>query len=184
MKNVSDKLKCVLQKGKIIADKKENPYWRVYISNGYGEEKEDFIELDPIEALHLLEKKKIVIKDEKNGSKIGKKELFALASKRPDFWLDYLIYKDLRTRGYPVKLAKEKPLILHVYDRGVRDVRNEKPVFSVLPTEAARELKVIDLSNAMRISKELGTSLVIGIVDELGEVVYYDVVEEILEKEG
>lgn len=182
MSKVPERLKIIWDGNSFVALKKENPYWRAFIASGYGEEKGDIIEFDLVEVLHLTEKKKASIRGRK-GEVLDKKTLFSLANGRKDFWSKYLIYKDLRLKGYTVKLAREKPLVVHIYNRGVNDVRVEKPVFSVLPAEAAKELKIVDLDRAIEICKDLGTELIIGIIDELGEVVYYNVLEEILKLE-
>ncbi len=182
MSKVPEKLKVIWDGKSFISLKKENPYWRAFLASGYGEDKGNFIELELAEVLHLIEKRKASVRGKK-GEFLDKNTLFSLADGKKDFWSKYLIYKDLRLKGYTVKLARKKPLVVHIYNRGVNDVRVEKPVFSVLPAEAAKELKIADLDRAIEICRELGTELIIGIIDELGEVVYYNVFEEVLKLE-
>mgnify|MGYP000215090777 CR=1 FL=1 len=43
-----------LSNGKIIMKKSENPQWRGLLSLGYGDEKEDYLQLHPVEAMYLL----------------------------------------------------------------------------------------------------------------------------------
>ncbi|MGQ4891209.1 MAG: hypothetical protein ACP6IP_01855 [Candidatus Njordarchaeia archaeon] len=175
-----EKLRGVLTNRSILAKKKTNPYWRVYYSSGFGEETEEALILDLIEAAFLFEQRKIVIVTDKNQI-VTKEDLFKLGAQDENFWLKFTIYQDLRTRGYPVKLSEDYPIIINVYPRGTKPV-NTKPVYSIMGAEAAKEVKLGTLDKAVKICRKLGTKLLVGLVDELGEVTYYSV-REVLEEE-
>ena len=174
-----EKLKGMLKGNVVEIVKKENPYWRVFYSNGYGEEKENAVILTIIEALHLVEKGQLDVVSEKG--KISREELF---NKLNDVgnWTLYIVYKDLRNRGYVIKLAKTPPLSIFVYPRG-KTILEAKPTHAIIIAEASKEIKLIDLDKAIKASKEEGVDLLIGIVDEIGEVTYYEIEEALDESQ-
>ncbi len=81
--------------------------------------KEKRLELSTIEALYLLERKKLRVLD-------GKKELnfeqfIKKANKlEKNFWTRFRVYRDIRTRGYIVKTALKFGADFRVYKRGVK----------------------------------------------------------------
>ncbi len=176
-----EKLIGRLEGYKVVVYKKENPFWRVYFANGYGEDNDNRLILDIVEALHLCDMGKISIFDQ-NNHLINNEELVKIGRKTKQFWVKYLIYKDLRQRGYPVKIIDKNPVIINLYQRGEKPI-NSKPEVSIMATEASKEVELDQLDEAIKISRELETKLVIGIVDELGEVTYYSVIEVLEDKE-
>ena len=175
-----EKLRGTLIDRSVVAKKKNNPYWRVYYSSGYGVEKNDELVLNLVEATFLHEQKKLIILNDKNQT-LKSEDLFKLGSLDENFWVKFTIYHDLRTRGYPVKLSEKYPIIINVYPRGAKPI-NSSPIYSIMGAEAAKEIKLGTLDKAIKICKKLGTKLLVGLVDELGEVTYYSV-KEVLEEE-
>ena len=78
------------------------------------------VELNLIETLYLLEKKRLELLKGKN-KKITEEE-FILKAKRlqKNFWVKYVVFRDLRTRGYIVKTALKFGADFRVYDRGIK----------------------------------------------------------------
>lgn len=144
----------------IIRDKSEGN--RIYNKGCFGEFKDHFC-LDLIESCYLLEKNRIVIK--KNGKKINLKKFITHAmSFMPDFEIKYLVYRDMRERGYVVRTNDD----FLVYSRG------KKP-----PSKAAFTLKTISerypfsIKDIMMFISKTKLKLLLGIVDEEGDVTYY-----------
>ena len=79
----------------------------LYTQGYYGTpSKNDEIILDPYEASLLLERGRIEVKSKDQEKPIIAQELItSYIFKKKDFWQKYLVYKDLRNRGYPVKLG-------------------------------------------------------------------------------
>ena len=68
-------------------------------SRGYGEEDDNRYILRPFESLYLLYKKSLVLK--KAGKPVGFDYMLrACMSEDSNAFTDYLIYRDLRVRGY------------------------------------------------------------------------------------
>ncbi len=169
-----EKLKGVLKGDYIEISKNENSYWRVYYSSGYGEESDKYITLTMIEALHLVDRGllEIVTVDKKE---VRREDLFSKINKVRD-WPLYIVYKDLRNRGYTVKLSRNPPISIYLYPRG-KNIFESRPAYGVFIVEASKEIKLTELDEAIRTSKELGMKLLISIVDEIGDVTYYEIEE-------
>jgi tRNA-intron endonuclease len=77
------------------------------------------VELSFLEALYLLEKQRIALVDEKSRSQISVQQLREYATKVYDEFEDkYLVYKDLRNRGYIVRPGLKFGADFGVYQHG------------------------------------------------------------------
>jgi tRNA-intron endonuclease len=77
------------------------------------------VELSLLEALYLLEKKRINLIDAKTKNQMSAQELQQFAQKVYDGFDDkYLVYKDLRNRGYVVRPGLKFGADYGVYQRG------------------------------------------------------------------
>jgi tRNA-intron endonuclease len=77
------------------------------------------VELSFLEALYLLEKQRINLIDEKSRSQISAQQLRGYATKVYDEFEDkYLVYKDLRNRGYVVRPGLKFGADFGVYQHG------------------------------------------------------------------
>ena len=84
-------------------------------SKGYGSKDGDVLFLDVYEVYYLLEKEKIsIIK--------GKKFLTKNDFKKFSFfnYVNYLVYKDLRNKGYLVKSGFKFGFVFRVYEKGIK----------------------------------------------------------------
>lgn len=144
----------------IVKDAKEGN--RIYNKGCFGTFNGK-LNLHLIEACYLLEKGRISI--EANGRKIDLKEFMEHAlNMLPDFEIKYLVYRDLRERGYVVRVAKDFLL----YERGKRPPA--KPAFLVKAISERRKFKIKEIEEFI---EEAENKLIIGIVDEEGDLTYY-----------
>ena len=58
-----------------------------------------------LEALYLLEKNKIDIRDSRNRALDFESFLKKATKLEPNFWIRYCVFKDMRNRGYIIKTA-------------------------------------------------------------------------------
>jgi tRNA-intron endonuclease len=153
-----------LVKDKIIISKPKD-VGRLYNKSNFGKPLSgNKLELDLIEGVFLRDEGKIKIKKDK--TEVDFQNLIELASKKiSNFEIKYLVFKDLRKRGHAIHLnEKEKNITFS-------DFKNK---FSVI---AFSEHDIIDLE---KIKKEIqkttkkGINLWIAIVDEEGDITYYD----------
>jgi tRNA-intron endonuclease, archaea type len=131
------------------------------------------VQLSLPEALYLLEKGKIEITD-------GKKKLNVEAfinkarSAEPNFWIRYCVFKDLRNRGYIVKTALKFGADFRVYDRGIKPGEDHAR-WIVFPVHEGETLTWYDFAAKNRVAHSTKKRLMMGIVDDEGDVTYYEI---------
>ena len=126
------------------------------------------------EVLILLERKRLKV-----FSTSGKEiEFFGLlkhfSEKIPSLWIKYLVYRDLRTRGYIVRKGIGDGIEYRVFNRGARKGEDDAKYFIAIVIEGKPvELRILDKITKHSIS--LRKKLVLAVVDRLGEITYYSV---------
>jgi len=134
------------------------------------------LELDPFETGILLERHRIEVqKDTKQGNCLTVQEFlehFSLKDKL--FWAKYLVYKDLKDRGYPVKAGLGEIIDFRVYPRGGRPGQSSAKYFIHIVNEGI-PTSVSKLYKAISYSKKNKRNLILAIGDRSGDVVYYQV---------
>ena len=143
------------------------------IQKGFGETEDKTIILDLKEALYLLEKKKIEIKHK--SKKITAKKLLEIASELEDkFYSNYLVYNDLRERGFVVKTGLKFGFPFRVYPRGKKAGEDHTQWVIEVVTQD-EEFKIPELSRMVRLSGNLHTILLFAVVDSENDVNYYEI---------
>ncbi|MBU1931051.1 tRNA-intron lyase [Candidatus Micrarchaeota archaeon] len=139
---------------------------------GFGEKKSSHLILDVKEALFLLEKKKIAIK--KNGKAISKKKLLAVGTRRESgFYKKFVVFKELREKGFVVKTGFKFGFDFRVYPRGKRPGEaHSQWVIEVKNQE--EKMKMPELSRFVRMAQTLHTKALLAIVDAENEINYYE----------
>ncbi len=176
------KLKIKMEKNDFIVIKKENPYWRAFYANGYGISMNDYLILHAVEALYLIESKKAIVFD-KNRKEIDFEYICKMIGKENEFiWQLYLVYKDVRDRGYNIRVNVKQDLTpFEIYERGKNPLQHDS--FAILfIAESGKELPLNRLSEALEIAKRHQKKLVVALIDELGDLTYYQVDETLTEE--
>ncbi|MFX0140696.1 MAG: tRNA-intron lyase [Candidatus Hodarchaeota archaeon] len=145
-----------------------------FIEHGYYGTKQDdgSLTLDQVETVLLLERNRIKI-----FNKVGKEYQYEeminkFIESNPDFWVNYLVYKDLRGRGYIVRPGFGEASAYRIYGRGAKvGVNPSKFVVSII-TEGL-SLNLMDLDKIVKAAKSIRKNLVLAVVDRQGEVTYY-----------
>ena len=136
--------------------------------------KDKQLELALVEALYLLERKRIKIND-RFGKKLSFEGLLSRAQRsEANLWTRWRVYRDFRTRGYVLKTALKFGADFRVYPRGAKpgDAHAKWVLFCVSETgkESWREF-----SAKMRVAHSTRKTLLIGCVDDEGDVTYWEV---------
>ncbi|MGM5484611.1 MAG: tRNA-intron lyase [Nanobdellota archaeon] len=132
------------------------------------------VQLSIYEALYLVEKKKLSVKDGR-GKEYSFDRLFRKAKRREkDFWVKYCVFRDFRNRGYVIKTALKFGAEFRVYDRGIKPGEDHAK-WVVYPVHERRELTWHDFSAKNRVAHSTKKRLLIGIVDGENDIVYYEV---------
>lgn len=168
-----DRIKAVLQGERVIA-KDKGPARELYDQSRFGEPKEGNIQYALVEALILLEKGRMEIKDKK--SKVDFDTFVDFARKlQPNFWIRYVVYRDMRNRGYIVKTALKFGADFRVYDRGVKPGEDHAK-WVLYPVHETLVMPMYEFSAKNRVAHSTRKRLLLGIVDDENDVTYYQIV--------
>jgi len=132
------------------------------------------VQLSLLESFFLLEKGKITIFDGRN-KKISN-ELFIRKAKKlePKFWIRYCVFRDFRNRGYIIKTALKFGADFRVYERGVKPGEDHAK-WIIYPVHEASTLTWHEFSAKNRVAHSTKKRLMIGVVDDEGDVTYYEI---------
>ncbi|MBS7643287.1 tRNA-intron lyase [Candidatus Bathyarchaeota archaeon] len=142
---------------------------------GYGtkEEKTGLI-LSPTEALYLLGDKKLRVVDKDSGIEQDFPTLLGkIRTIDPEIWIRYLIYRDLRDRGYVVREGFGLGVDFRVYERG--QYGEEAAKYIVFGISEGTPIPVGKIVELLRYVQSLKRELVLAVIDRRGEIVYYSV---------
>jgi len=141
--------------------------------SGYGEREGKKLALKDYEALYLIHTKRLALKDEK-GRQVNFEDFAEMSQSRSrEAWTKFVIYRDLRTRGYVVKEGFGFGTDLRVYERG--DFPDKAAKFVVFALDEGTRRKVEDLSESVRQIIKMGKEAIVAVIERRGEVIYYRV---------
>ena len=141
-------------------------------SKGFGVVEDDEFYLKDYEALYLIFTKKLILK--RSGKEMSFESLVNYALKRDDTaWTRFLIFRDLRTRGYVVREGFGFPIDFRVYDRG--DFGTKAAKYIVFGLNEGKTMTMGELKTHVDQMARMGKESVIAVVERRGEVIYYKV---------
>ena len=165
-------IKAHLISEKISSNSKESQ--ELFSSQRFGEKQGEKIYYTLSEALFLIEQKKMEILDFKN-KKISKKQLLNKFQKiDKKFNTKYFVFRDLRSKGYIVKTALKFGAEFRVYEKG-KKIGKDHAKWILFPVSENQQLTWHDFSAKNRVAHSTKKNLLIAIVDEEGDVSYYEV---------
>ena len=128
--------------------------------------------LEPEEALLLIRRNRIRVRD-RNGTEL---EFAALLQKfeerHPALWTRFLVYSDLRSRGYIVRTGYGKGLVFRVYPRGAK-LNKATAKYFVCAISEGSPLKIEELETFSRQAKRNRKKLMLAVLDRQGETTFY-----------
>ena len=137
----------------------------------FGEKKEENIEFSFIESLFLLSEKKLILKQGKKF--LSSYDLIKKARKKDKkVETKFAVFQDLRKRGYIVKTALKFGAEFRVYEKGIKPGENHAR-WILFTAKESENLSWHDFSAKNRIAHSTNKDLLLGIVDEEGDVSYY-----------
>jgi len=141
-------------------------------SRGYGVSENGKLTLTLYEALFLLSKEVIEVEDEKTGEKTGFQDLLKhFQSVDEKAWVRYLIYRDLRSRGYVAREGFGLGIDFRVYERG--EYGTETAKYLIFGIQEGQPVSVEELARTLRYVQSLKKNLVLAVINRRGEIVYY-----------
>ena len=158
----------------ILTENSDNAFQQLYEKSRFGSLlKNRRIQLSFIEAIYLSNNEKIVVYDLRNRA-VSSELLMKKALKYDkEFWVRYVVFSDLRDRGYIVKTALKFGADFRVYAKGVKP-GDDHAKWVVYPVHENKTLKWNDFSGKNRVAHSTRKKLLIGVVDEESSVSYWE----------
>lgn len=139
-------------------------------SKGFGIKENGYFFLRDYEVLYLMFTNKLKLN--KEGEPVSFDEYVDIATERDkDAWARFLIFRDLRTRGYVVREGFGFPIDFRVYDRG--DYGNKAAKYIVFGLNEGKTMSVAELKKNIDQMATMGKEAVVAVVERRGEVIYY-----------
>ncbi len=142
--------------------------------DGYGSMMRDsrVLSLQPFEALYLVERQKVSIIEEQTKERLVFRELLQRFSEDdPDIWTRYIVYRDLRARGFVVKGVEGPDIDFLVYERG--SYGKKMPRYVIYTVWEGSKVPVERLGKVLDDATGSDRILRLAVVDRRGEIVYY-----------
>ncbi len=139
---------------------------------GYGEMEKNKLLLKPFESLYLLHTNKLTIfKGKRN---IDFDLLLQICNKQDeDILTKFLVYRDLRTKGYTVKDGFGFGSDFRVYGKG--DFGEKGAKFLVFSFNEGKQEKVGMLQKKIEEITKMGKEPIIAVIERRGEIIYYKI---------
>ena len=139
---------------------------------GFGEIEKEKLFLKPFETLYLLYTKRLILK--KNKKQIDFDSFMSLCQKTDfDILTKFLIYRDLRNRGYVVKDGFGFGSDFRVYERGHYGEKGAK--FLIFALNEGQQEKMGNLQKKIEEITQMGKEPIIAVIERRGEVIYYKI---------
>jgi tRNA-intron endonuclease len=167
------KVNATLSREKVISEDSSESR-SLYDQSRFGEPQEGKFYYSLVEGLYLLEKKKMIVLDGKN-KKIKVDDYIKKARKiEPNFWIRYVVFRDMRSRGYIVKTALKFGADFRVYDRGIKPGEDHAK-WILYPVHEGSTLTWHEFSAKNRVAHSTRKKLLVGVVDEENDVTFYEI---------
>lgn len=164
-----------LVKGELVSD-------QTYISDkemihelqlkGYGELEKEKLSLKSFESLYLLYANKLIL--HKGKKQINFDDLMNICQKNDcETLTKFLIYRDLKTRGYVVKDGFGFGSDFRVYERGQFGEKGAK--FLIFGLNEGQQEKMGTLQKKIEQITQMGKEPIIAVIERRGEVIYYKI---------
>ena len=158
--------------GNIISSNSQEAH-SLHAKSYFGEPKEDKIQYMLIEALYLVKTNRMEILSK--GKSLSEEKLQSKFQKLDKkFSLKYPVFENLRKKGYIVKTALKFGADFRVYEPGKKP-GSEHAKWLVFVESEAKKMDWHEFSARNRVAHSTKKNLLLAIVDEEGDVTYYEV---------
>ena len=133
---------------------------------GFGDLKGTKLVLTAYESFYLHEKQRIIVTDKRDKHELTLRELVRRFSVgKPAIWIKYLVYRDLRDRGYLVR-ESSKMFDFDIYGKGPM-----RRLISIVYEGGEASLR--KLSKLLLFADKERKELILAVVDRRTDIVYY-----------
>ena len=171
-----EKISAVYSEGRVVvpAQNEANSLYQ----DGYGSLLSDsrLLTLRPFEALYLTEREKISVIEEKSRERLDFQGLiWRFTDGDTNIWTRYVVYRDLRARGFVAKEGPGQGVDFLVYERGSYGKRTPRYLVHAVWEGAQEPLR--HLGDMLTAAEDAGRILRLAVIDRRGEIVYYTLSE-------
>ena len=162
----------VLEAGKVLLPSHDDA--DPLLQGGYGTPRDDGegSVLSPWEALYLLAEHRLKVRDGATGEDLAFPVLLSkVRVLDPDVWTKYLIYRDLRKRGYVVRDGVGLGIDFRLYARGTYGEKAAK--YLVYAICEGTPISVQAIQEVLFIALNMKKKVIVAVMDRRGEIVYY-----------
>ncbi len=174
-KKSKEQVKAFLLKERVLTENTDAAR-ELYNQSRYGKLLPDGrVQLALTEAMYLLERGKIIIAAVRGEKAVSPGQFLKKATKeQKNFWVKYSVFKDIRDRGYIIKTALKFGADFRIYDRGVKPGEDHAR-WILYPVHEGETLTWQEFSAKNRVAHSTKKRLLIGVVDDEGDVSYWEV---------
>lgn len=163
---------AVYKEGQVLIPSDENA--SPLLDGGYGvrREGEEGSTLSPWEALYLVAEDRITVSNAESSEPLNFQSLLDHFRRVDDeVWVKFLIYRDLRSRGYVVRDGFGLGVDFRLYARGAYGKKAAK--YLVYAIREGVPIPTKKLEDTLTIAQNMKKQLIIAVMDRRGEIVYY-----------
>jgi len=165
-------IKTTFDDGKVIISNQADA--ETFRQIGFGTKLDDKpdLALSSWEALYLLSSKRIMVIDSETEEDLNFQSLFEkFRSEDDDIWTKYLVYRDLRRRGYVVREGAGWEITFRVYSRGSYGKKAAK--YLIFITCEGNSVPIDKIREVLHLVQGMKKELIVAVMDRRGEIVYY-----------
>ena len=137
----------------------------------FGKIEADCLQLSLIEACYLLEKDRLNIYENEAMCSLG--YLIDLL-KEQEIYGKYIVYRDLKDRGFVIKTGFKYGSEFRLYNRGGGPGQSHSDYLVKIIYENY-DINALDFASYVRVSHGVNKKLLLAIVDEDFDITYYDI---------
>jgi tRNA-intron endonuclease len=141
------------------------------------DDEESRLILNSVEVLLLFERNRIQIyhNNDISEKQYNFEEILTYFTQYDDnLWQKYIIYMDLRKRGYIVRTGYGEGIEFRVYKRGA-DFEKDSAKYLIYPVFEGNPIELRDLDKISRVALGSRKDLIVATVDRLSKAIYYSV---------
>jgi tRNA-intron endonuclease len=166
-----EKIKAVLIGDKIYSNSKKA--YSLNEKRKFGEKKEDKIYYSALESLYLVNDKLLEVVSK--NKILTEHELLKIFQKEDkEILTKYLVFRDLRKKGYVVKAGLKFGAEFRVYDKQKKFEEKHSKWILMIENES-KKIEWKDFSSKNRVAHSTNKKLLIAIVDKEGNIIYYEI---------
>ena len=172
-----EKDKVIISDPKGIQEFYENSYIGTIEKIEKNTNGQELLIIDAVEVLLLCERNRILVweDNDKNKNLYDFEGLLTYFTQYDEkLWQKYIIYMDLRKRGYIVRTGYGDGLDFRVYKRGA-DFEKDSAKFLIFPVFEGNPIELRDLDKMSRVAMSSRKDLIVATVDRLSKPIYYSV---------